>query len=161
MTAEPRFLADEMLGSLARWLRVMGYDAEYARDMRDDDILHRAVEEGRTLLTRDRELARKAGERGMLLHSDDGVEQLEEVVRQFDLVFNEERTRCTLCNRDLVPIGPEEASERVPPRVLERHREFLSCPSCGRVYWKGTHWAGICAHVNEAIRRASANRGPH
>ncbi|KQM12535.1 hypothetical protein AOA80_01760 [Methanomassiliicoccales archaeon RumEn M1] len=157
---EPRFLADEMLGSLARWLRIMGYDAEYARDMRDDDILRQAVDEERMLLTRDRELASRAGDRGILLQGDDAIGHLEAVVRRFDLTFDEERTRCALCNRQLVPMSVEEAAPRVPPRVLERHREFLTCPSCGRVYWKGTHWTGICGHVGEAVRRARTNSGP-
>jgi len=61
---EPRFLADEMLGSLARWLRIMGYDTEYARGMSDSDILARSRVEGRIVLTRDRQLAERAGARG-------------------------------------------------------------------------------------------------
>ena len=158
--SEVRFLADEMLGSLARWLRIMGYDAEYARDMRDDDILHQAMVEDRILLTRDRELASRAGEQGMLLQGDDAVSHLEDVVRRFGLTFDEEHTRCALCNHQLVPISVEDAARNVPPRVLERHRQFLGCPSCGRVYWKGTHWAGICLHVGEAVRRARTNSGP-
>lgn len=160
MATEPRFLADEMLGSLARWLRIMGYDTEYARDMTDGDILQRAETEGRTVLTRDRELALRAGDRGMLVRSDDGDEQLTEVTRCFGLIFDEAHTRCALCNRELVPITADEASERVPPRVLERHNEFLSCPSCGRVYWKGTHWAGIRRHIDEAVRKTRGNSGP-
>ena len=155
-----RFLADEMLGSLARWLRIMGHDAEYARNMNDDDILRQAIEEDRILLTRDRELAARAGDRGMLLYGDDAIGHLEEVVRRFELTFDEEHTRCALCNRMLVPISVEEAARRVPPRVLERHRQFLSCPSCGRTYWKGTHWTGICGHVDEAVRRARTSSGP-
>ena len=157
---EPKFLADEMLGTLARWLRIMGYDTEYARDMADDEILQHAAKGDRFILTRDRELARRAGGRAMLVRSDDGAEQLEDVVRRFGLEFDENRTRCTMCNSELAPVTPEEASEQVPPRVLERHNEFLACPSCGRMYWKGTHWTGIREHINEAVRKARGNSGP-
>ena len=61
----PRFSLDEMLGSLAKWLRIMGYDALYLRDLNDGEILRRAEEEGRILLTRDKELAHRAGEGGL------------------------------------------------------------------------------------------------
>jgi uncharacterized protein with PIN domain len=158
--AERRFLADAMLGSLARWLRIMGHDTVYARDVNDDQILVRARAEGRTVLTRDRQLAERAGGEGMFVRSDDPAEQLEEVVRRYGLRFDEGATRCTRCNGVLLPRAPEEVGDRVPPLVRERQDAFLQCSSCGQIYWKGTHWERIVAQVGAALDKARCGSSP-
>jgi uncharacterized protein with PIN domain len=150
MDRRPRFLADEMLGSLARWLRIMGYDTAYARDRGDTEILAQARDEDRMLLTRDRQLAERAGERGLLVESADLERQLRQVIEAYGLVLDEPMTRCTLCNGVLVRISPEEAADLVPPRVREAWDEFYRCTKCGQVYWKGTHWKRIGERLDRA-----------
>ena len=139
----PRFLADEMLGSLARWLRMMGYDTEYSRGLLDGELLALASAEGRVLLTRDRQLAERAGGRGLLITSVVLDEQLEQVVSAFHLNNDRPMTRCTVCNGELEAVSADAVAGRVPERVLELRDEFFVCPRCGKVYWKGTHWDRI------------------
>jgi uncharacterized protein with PIN domain len=139
----PRFSADEMLGSLARWLRLMGYDTWYERDSTDTEILRRATLDERVLLTRDKKLAERAKEQGLYIQGRDQDDQIRQVALAFDLVFDERLSRCTACNGELMPVGKEEASEGVPEGALRSNEQFFRCRSCGKYYWKGSHWTNI------------------
>jgi uncharacterized protein with PIN domain len=119
----PKFAVDEMLGTLARWLRIMGYDATYEQDHDDKEIIETAMAEDRILLTRDRELAAKMGERGLFIGSDRLEEQLRQVWQ--------------------APMEEGMAKDKVPEGVFLSNREFFQCQSCGKVYWRGTHWLNI------------------
>ena len=138
---ERRFIADAMLGRLARWLRLLGFDCAFERDVADETLVRRAVEEGRTVLTRDRALPEEWRIAGVhLLRAEKVRDQLAEVMRAFDLAPEIQLlSRCSECNAPLRPSTAQEIAGRVPPRVLERHDVFTSCPECGRVYWAGTH----------------------
>ena len=152
------FVADAMLGRLARWLRLLGFDCAWEADVADDVLVERAVREGRVLLTRDRALPQEWRVSAIQqIDSQKVREQLVEVLRRFGLA-GEIRllSRCSRCNGLLGPASPAEVRERVPERVLERHAEFSACPSCGRVYWKGTHTERIAGFVEELLARAGA-----
>ena len=138
-----KFAVDEMLGTLARWLRIMGYDAAYEKDRSDDEIVDGADAQGRTLLTRDRALAARMGERGLYIASDRLEEQLRQVWRAFGLRPDQDLARCTVCNGELEPMAQEDAKDKVPEGVFLINREFFRCRSCGKVYWRGTHWLNI------------------
>lgn len=137
-----RFIADAMLGRLARWLRLLGHDTLYEPHWDDRAIARIAARDQRTVLTRDHGLlARKIVRAGLLLESDNLGEQLRQVLREFHLPVTRERifTRCTACNAP-VAVAPKAAvAGQVPPYILRRHERFLSCPGCGRIYWGGTH----------------------
>jgi len=143
MDEPPRFSADEMLGSLARWLRIMGYDTTYFRDRADREILEVSQKENRILLTRDRELAERCGSIGVYVRSDDLMEQLRQVSKMFCLRLDEERTRCTICNSSLEEVKPEEVIDLVPEGTLRNSDRFFQCTGCGKIYWKGSHWVDI------------------
>ena len=130
-----------MLGSLARWLRFAGFDAEFLPDAPDPLVAGRARAEGRWLLTRDRSLAARAGPRVVLLRSATVGEQVAELRARLPLATDRERflTRCSLCNGRLVEITRGEAAERVPPYVAAHAARFFSCATCGHLYWPGTH----------------------
>jgi uncharacterized protein with PIN domain len=151
-----RFLADAMLGGLARWLRVLGYDTELAVEGADGVLVRQAATEGRFLLTRDRGLPQEWRVEGLILvDSDRPLEQLREVVAAKGLkgpwaLF----TRCTRCNALLERVDPGEVVSTVPPRVLERTREFVRCPTCLRVYWEGSHTHRMRSVLKEVLRRA-------
>jgi len=162
MAEKPRFLADGMLGSLARWLRMLGYDVEYAADMPDDRLLAKAEASNRILLTRDVELYRAASRKLIQAYMVEGrskAEILAKLSRRFklNLSLNPDASRCPLCNSPLRPVGRREVEGRVPGNVLKRKRKFWVCvnPDCGKVYWRGSHWDKI----KETLRKATVYRG--
>lgn len=149
-TQEPptRFFADAMLGRLARWLRILGYDTAYEKVIEDETLIERVLREDRWLLTRDGYLAQRKVLRGRhtLIVSDHLDGQLRQLHRdlQIDLGVSDQRGyRCADCNERLVAIPREEAVAQVPPHVAEEHHQFVQCPQCGHLYWPGTHWVNI------------------
>lgn len=138
-----RLLADSMLGSLGRWLRLLGYDAAIAGREPDWQIVRQARAEGRIILTRDRELARRQGVHTLLVVEDDLDAQLAQTMRDLDLPPPQPGTRCLHCNTTLQPVNPADVTGDVPPYVLQTQETFRRCPVCQRVYWRGTHWYKI------------------
>lgn len=136
-----------MLGRLARALRLLGHDAEYARDLSDDAILDRATAEGRTIVTRDVELARRASGRpgSWLLRTRILAEQLREAEALAGPEFRQATplSRCALCNIPLDPVLPNDPG--IPPHAAAAFPAgpFWRCPRCRRNYWPGTHVADI------------------
>jgi uncharacterized protein len=137
---EVKFIADVMVGKLARWLRVLGIDAAYSNTYKDDEIIRIAGAENRVVLTRDTGLAaRRSAVRVVLIESDCYTQQIDQVVREFHLTDFEIFTRCLECNVVLAPISKETVFDRVPPYVYLTQKRFAVCPSCNRVFWHGTH----------------------
>ncbi|RLC86949.1 MAG: hypothetical protein DRI37_06660 [Chloroflexi bacterium] len=143
----PRFIADAMLGKLARWLRLLGYDTLYLQDD-DATIAQRARAESRILLTRDHDLAARRGLRVILIASQELESQLVQVMREAGALPSDTPPRCMTCNVPLQDISPEEARESVPPYVAQTQHEFRRCPCCGRITWPATHWRGIQERLN-------------
>jgi uncharacterized protein len=139
---EQRFIADAMLGRLARWLRIMGYDVAYYPRIGDDELMELSERSGRLILTRDTLLFKRKRVRGncFLVAGDHYRDQLRQVVRSFDLdPSGRFLTRCLECNALLRETGRERAEALVPPYVFATQEHFRQCPSCGRIYWGGTH----------------------
>ena len=138
----PRFIADAMLGKLARWLRVMGFDTLY---MQGDDhlIAARARAEGRILLTRDTELARRKGLRAIHISSQILQTQLTQVIQTVGAPAPSTPSRCMKCNGAVNVLTTEQARPLVPPYVAQTQQLFHQCSNCGQVYWQGTHWHSI------------------
>jgi uncharacterized protein with PIN domain len=139
---EKRFLADVMLGRLARWLRILGYDTLYARKGIDSVLMVRAHGEGRLILTRDSRLYKKLGpQRSFFIHADDFRDQMEEMIGSLVMTHDPRRflTRCLNCNEPLLPVSREDARIRVPPFVYQTVEAFRTCPLCKRIFWPGTH----------------------
>ena len=141
----PAFIVDRMLGTLCRYLRLMGYDAESAHSMREgnpreDTILIRSAErKDRILLTRDRELARRAGARAVLVSGDNVLDQLTELVEQ-GLIEPELRlNRCSICNELLRPARDHEVSSAPYAPKNREDLRFFWCRTCKKLYWLGSH----------------------
>jgi uncharacterized protein with PIN domain len=150
----PRFLADAMLGRLARWLRVVGLDALYLPATTPDAALVvRAERDGRILLTRDRHLLRELRPRAALeIRTDVPLEQLAEVVRAYDLPPPRELlTRCLLCNTPLEPVTPTDAGPLLPPAARELSGSVRRCATCERIYWRGSHARRMQAALATAL----------
>jgi hypothetical protein len=149
---EFRFFADIMLGSLARWLRILGYDTAYDNTIEDEELVRRCREEGRIALTRDRRLVRhRSLLRAILVRSDRLGHQVRQVLDEIGEQPAPERLfrRCLHCNLPLRPADPAAVAGSVPPYILETQPRFLSCPACGRVYWAGTHRARVLQRLRE------------
>jgi hypothetical protein len=145
-----RFAVDSMLGTLAKWMRILGYDAAYFKGLDDDAKLISAEAEGRIIISRDRSLCSRS--RGSLhLTSMSLDEQICAVIAAFPPEESLILTRCILCDQALVPAGPDESRGSVPDAVLDRHDEFWACPGCGRHYWRGTHWAAMEKRARDII----------
>jgi uncharacterized protein with PIN domain len=138
--AEIRFVADVMVGKLARWLRVLGFDVVYSNTLEDDAILKLSQSEDRIVLTRDTGLASRcrAGQ-CVLIESVRHKQQVRQVLDAFGLKRFNVLSRCIECNTPLDPTDKEAVFERIPPYVYLTQDRFAVCPSCGRVYWHGTH----------------------
>ncbi len=144
-----RFIADAMLGRLARWLRFLGYDVLYFRDIEDSHLVRIARAEGRTLITRDRGIPKRFDVQCLLLNSETLKEQLSEVIERFPPPDETQQKRCMECNRLLKEVSKTEVKELVPDYVWFHREEFFLCPGCGRVYWEGSHIRNMRNKLNE------------
>jgi len=135
-----KFLVDSMLGRLAKWLRILGYDTLYFSSLDDNDLVRIARAEGRVVLTRDREMVRRRGIDSLLIESDNFREQVRQVSRDLGLRGDASFTRCPVCNSPLQGVAKEAVRERVPPYVFKTQERFSLCPQCDKIYWRGTHW---------------------
>jgi uncharacterized protein with PIN domain len=139
---EIRFLADDMVGRLARWLRVLGYDTASAGSMSDTEVAALARREGRTVLTRHAALAERFPDLDVFVIDDENPwMQLSRVVAHFRLDTESGLffTRCSVCNGLLEKIDKVRYRERIPPKSYAAFADFWRCPGCGRIYWAGTH----------------------
>ncbi len=152
---DPRFVLDVHLGKLARRLRLLGFDALWERDASDERLLALSVAGRRILLTRDRGLLkRRELTHAAAVRATEPRRQLREVVERFDLAGSAAPfTRCLVCNAPLVPATREEVASRLPPGTRLHADTFRSCPSCGKVFWRGTHARRLDEIVAEALGR--------
>jgi uncharacterized protein with PIN domain len=136
-----RFIVDCMLGKLAKWLKILGFDALYFSKIEDSDLLALAQKENRVLLSRDNGLIEKSRNiRTLFIESEDWSTQVEQVLNEFELWEDvSPYSRCIECNVELKDLPKKKAKNLVTPFVYEHARSFALCPECGRVFWKGTH----------------------
>jgi uncharacterized protein with PIN domain len=136
-----KFIADVMLGKLAKRLRLLGFDVLYDRSLNDHEIIHLSLEEHRVILSRDTGLVeRPLASNHCFIKSDHVRDQLKQVLDVFSLSpYASPLTRCSKCNEPLVPIMKQDVRDIIPQFVYENNEEFLHCSQCGRTYWKGTH----------------------
>jgi len=139
---KPKFVADVHLGRLTKYLRMMGIDVLYKNDFNDDEIVEISLIEKRAILTKDRGiLKRNEVTHGYWVRSTKVEEQVKEVIKRFDLQKEiKEFSRCIECNELLKQIKRESIISRLPPKVANSQKEFYRCPSCKKIYWKGTHY---------------------
>ena len=147
-----RFLVDGMLGTLAKWLRIAGYDTKYSPRWDDNELARIARAEGRVLLTRDAELARRRGLQSLLIEEGDLEQQLAQVAQAFGLSLDHPFSRCPVCNAPLENVPKAMAWGQVPPFIFKTQDSFRLCPECNRFYWRGTHWQGMCERIRMLAR---------
>jgi uncharacterized protein with PIN domain len=139
-----------MLGSLARWLRILGYDVVYDSALEDAALVDRAVSEGRIILTRDRQLVeRKRARNHLLVDSERLDEQILQVLGECGETIDRDRLfgRCLRCNEPLTELPLDTAVRRVPSYVARTQKRFRCCPACDRIYWRATHVERMLARL--------------
>jgi uncharacterized protein with PIN domain len=142
----PRFICDFMLGRLAKWLRLLGFDTSYYRNTNGKTIIHHSRNEGRTILTRSKVLKEKYSDT-ILIESENLLDQLKQVTKS--LKITSPFSRCPVCNEETKKVKKETIEKEVPPYIFEIHKDFKRCPVCSRIFWKGTHYKEIEKVINE------------
>jgi len=156
-----RFLVDGMLGGLARWLRILGYEVRYDASAKDNDLLSIAGEENMLLLTRDEELYQRALAKKIasaLVVGETEEERLAQMANSFGvrLDTNMAETRCPECGASLIEKSKSDIANEVPEESLKTYDQFWKCSnqSCEKVYWVGSHWKQIRHTLEEAAKLA-------
>jgi len=156
-----KYLCDQMLGTLAKWLRIFGFDTFYANsEMQDSELIDISKKEKRVLVTRDKDLLRRARKEKLRVIEIDSThidEQIKKVICQEEIDQTKVLSRCILCNSLLEEIEKEEVEKNVPRRVFDCNEKFWFCPNCKKLYWKGTHYENMIRKVKgfEKSKKAS------
>lgn len=157
MVDAPKFIVDCNVGKLVRWLRLMGYDARFFDGSDDSELVTIAQTEGRVILTRDTQIMkRRVITRGrlkaVLIKSDEPERQIRQVIETLELDCRfKPFSLCLECNQELVERGKEEVKELVPPYVFKTQDQFMQCPACQRIYWRGTHWRAMTRRLEGLV----------
>jgi len=152
---KPGFIVDNNVGKLAKWLRMMGYDAVFFGGSDDAYLVAEALAEGRIILTRDTHIMERgvitSGRlKALLINSDKPESQIRQVINTLNLDCRSRPfTLCLECNQPLVERAKDEVKDRVPPYVFQTQNQYMECPACRRIYWRGTHWQAM----NKKIER--------
>ena len=149
-----KFIVDAMLGRLATWLRLLGHDVLYARNLADRRLIRLAQEEGRTIITRDTGIVRqKSARKCIFISSDHVINQLAEMKQLLEPVENPLPRRCARCNSELESVDKaENIQDCVPDYIYHTHHRFQRCRTCGKVYWEGSHYRHMKETVQQALR---------
>jgi uncharacterized protein with PIN domain len=157
-----KFIVDINAGKLVKWLRLMGYDALLFRGKDDGEMVRTALHENRTILTRDthilkRRVATTRRLNVILIEGDKPEVQLRQVIGALDLDYDfQPFSRCLECNELLAEKTREEVRDRVPLHVFKTQTQYMECPSCHRIYWKGTHWEAMKEELNRLSEQDKA-----
>lgn len=150
-----------MLGTLAKWLRILGYDTLYDPALDDHQLVRLARAENRVLLTRDRQLARRRGVRILLVAGEHLDDQIREVLVDLQLAPDRSFSRCPVCNELLEIMDHAAAQAKVPAYVAQTQESFKHCPSCRRIYWRGTHWQQMDKRLAQLWPQDDPSRAAH
>jgi len=150
------FVADCMLGRLAKWLKILGFDVLFFSKAADKDLVNLSRREDRVLLTRDTGLIEKTAKRPnrLFVRSDDWEDQVVQVLDELELWGDvRPNTRCLECNLPLKALARERARNLVTPFVGEHASSFAVCPGCNRVFWQGTHYGDMERKIERLLER--------
>jgi len=157
-TESLKFIVDHNVAKLARWLRMMGYDATIFDQPDDWQMIRTALAENRIIITKDtgvmkRRVIASGKLRALFVTSDDPEKQIQQVIETFQLDSSKPLTLCLECNVPLVVVNREDIKGRIPPYVYQTKSQFFECPICHRVYWQGTHWEAMTQTLSKFSRK--------
>jgi hypothetical protein len=158
-----KFIADAMLGRLAKWMRAIGCDVAYSPKIEDGELVNRAWREGRLILTRDTLLIKRRKAKGnfFLVEGNSYKDQLKQVTRQFSIdPYQNLLTRCIECNAPLEEVDKEQIMDAVPEYVYKTQGSFRTCPVCKKIYWPATHRDGMLETLEEIFSGGEGSELP-
>lgn len=146
-----KFILTRELGRLAKWLRILGFDAEYFKQENLSSVIIEALRDDRIILTRNHHLPKSTGLRIVLIEAEKIKAQVAEALKKIDIKPSSEKmfSRCIICNEELVDVDKEKVKDKVPEYVFKSQDEFITCPKCQRIYWQGTHWGNVATTLKE------------
>ncbi len=150
-----KFIVDHNVGKLAKWLRMMGYDTLFFNDSDDSQLVATALAEGRVILTRDTRIMKRRvvtnGQlKAILIDSDEPEQQKRQVVETLNLDCQfKPFTICLECNQPLVERSKQQVKDLVPPYVFQTQSQYMECPACYRIHWRGTHWKAMTERLEK------------
>jgi len=160
---EIKFIADNNVGNLARWLRLIGYDTLLFKQKNDSQMIKTALSEDRVILTKDSQFMRRrlvidGRLKAIHIKQDDPELQVQEVAQTLNLNYHfKPFSLCLECNQKLIARDKEEVQNRVPAHVFKTQTQYTECPACRRIYWQGTHWQAMVKKLQELQRRTGEN----
>ena len=144
-----KFIVDNNVGKLAKWLRIMGYDTLFFDGVNDSRMIATALAEGRVILTRDTQIVKRrvvtSGQlKAILITGDEPELQMHQIIDCLNLDCHfRPFTICLECNQPLVERSKRQVKDLVPPYVFQTQNQYMECPACHRIYWRGTHWQAM------------------
>jgi len=154
----PKFIVDTNVGKLVKWLRMMGYDTLFFNGSDDSHMIATALAEGRVILTRDTQIMKRrvvaSGQlKTVFIQSDEPERQIQQVINTLDLDCQfRPFDICLECNQPLLERNKQQVKDLVPPYVFQTQSQYMECPSCHRIYWRGTHWEAMTKKLERYIR---------
>ena len=150
-----KFIVDNNVGKLAKWLRIMGYDTLFFNGSNDSHMIATALAEGRVILTKDTQIMKRrvvtSGRlKAILIKGDEPELQMHQVIDtlKLDCQFRP-FALCLECNQPLVKRDKQQVKDLVPPYVFQTQNQYVECPTCHRIYWRGTHWQAMTRKLNK------------
>jgi hypothetical protein len=156
---EIKFIVDLNAGKLAKWLRIIGYNALLFTDEDDGKMIKIALNENRVILTKDSQIMKRrlvaSGKlKAVLIEGDNPKTQLQQIANALDLDYQfKPFSVCLECNQNLIERRKDEISSMVPSYVLKTQSQYMECPSCHRVFWRGTHWQAMSQELEKFMEQ--------
>jgi uncharacterized protein with PIN domain len=148
-----KFLLTRELGRLSKWLRILGFDAQYYQGSSPATLIIQALRDERVILTRNQHLPLARGVKIVLIKKEKIKGQLQEALEKLKIQPRTQQMfrRCILCNEELAGIAKGEVKDKVPEYVFKTQSAFATCAKCQRIYWQGTHWGNVTSTLKEII----------
>jgi len=148
---EPKLILDVQLGSLTKYMRMLGFDSAYKNSYSENEIIILSINERRTILTKDRNiLKRNDVAHGYWIRNIKIIDQVKEVTRRFQLNnLIQPFSRCMKCNIQLIQTEKENIIDRLEENTRNLFEKFFICPSCSQIYWKGSHYQKMLDTIND------------
>jgi len=154
----PKFIVDHNVGKLAKWLRIMGYDTRFFNGSDDAELVATALAEERMILSRDTQIMKRGvvtnGRlKAILIQGDEPEQQMRQVIETLNLDCQfRPFALCLECNQPLRQRSKQQVEDLVPPYVFRTQSQYMECPACHRIYWRGTHWQAMTERLRSFVK---------